>query len=111
MPVVTLGFAAGLTHLLRGHEAATGDAAETVTAPDLSAGTATIRPAIFTAWPRPEQADTAATATAATARYDSAAAAKVVAENPSMTGKELGLMLGVSERTGRRILADVGMRV
>jgi hypothetical protein len=32
-------------------------------------------------------------------------AAAIVAKNPGITGRELGRKLGVSERTGRRVLA------
>ena len=90
--------------------------AEAVAIEDLSAVT---RPAISAAWPRPElqPALTAATAkdrTASRTSYRSgkaskpaARAAAIARKSPDISGAELGRKLGVSERTGRRLLAQV----
>lgn len=123
MPVVTLGFGTGLTHLLRGREADSEDAALPVTVPDLEAATPkepATEPDLCPATAGTRPATATRTASAATVKATAAATAKaarpgqrereaatIVANNPSITGKELGRALGLSERTGRRILADL----
>lgn len=83
---------------------------------DLSAAS---RPAISVAWPRPESqpALTAAPATdrpairtarrSAKASKPAARAAAIVRKAPDISGADLGRKLGLSERSGRRLLEQV----
>jgi hypothetical protein len=103
LPVLTLGFGAALTHLLRtgtaepseaGHQMATAPA----TAPDISADTAPVTvadtgPARQRTPRRPSRAGTAAAVARQRARY------------PDRSAKDIAARLGVSERTVRRHLA------
>jgi hypothetical protein len=103
LPVITLGFGAGLTHLLREQDADTDEAAE-------EDETVAVRPPMYAAWPEPEETDTKRpaerTRTAGESRYLRRAMRKYK-RNPTITGEEMGAYLGVSDRHGRRILAEV----
>ena len=136
LPVVTLGFGAALMHLLGGHEAAAAADAVTAVvtathaATEKSAVTGQRTLAVaeahaaVAAQPRsqltgPSHGPTMANRPAHMStrpdrpRTDSVTghrdrrAAAIVAERPDITGAELGSELGVSERTGRRILASM----
>lgn len=89
------------------------------TAPDvtpaLEAVRASHRPPLSVAWSGPELAaasrpGVAAPKTAKTVKPSGGhgrRAAGALAKNPDLTGKQLAAKLGVSERSGRRILADL----
>jgi DNA-binding transcriptional ArsR family regulator len=109
LPVVTLGFGAGLTHLLRagsaaapaGHPATGADISADTTAgippdtrPDAGADTTPdTRPARTRSPRRPGRPDT------------SAAIARLRDRHPDMTAAEIAARLGVSDRTVRRHLS------
>jgi hypothetical protein len=110
LPVVTLGFGAGLTHLLRTGPAAEASAAaladaprsaETGTSPAVAldmpvsapAGTS---PAVPIARPRPRAARRTGTA---------AAVARLRARHPDMSTADIARRLDISDRTVRRHLA------
>jgi HTH domain len=104
LPVITLGFGVGLTHLLRAAHPGTDDAparegsdapagAPADTAPDIGADT---RPDIRAASPRtPRRTGTAA------------AVARLRTRHPDMTTTDMAARLGVSDRTVRRHLATL----
>lgn len=113
LPVVTLGFGAALTHLLR--------SAEPASEPDIIPTVKTVRtpgrPPLSVAWSRPEAVTAPRPATSRTqpptprkakrARTTSDKAAAIIASQPGISGAELGRRLRVSDRQGRRILADL----
>jgi DNA-binding CsgD family transcriptional regulator len=99
LPVITLGFGAGLTHLLRAGNAPTGDtpadtsaAAPADSHPDNAADTA--RPPARTPRRTPARTGTAA------------AVARLRARHPDMPAADIARRLGVSDRTVRRHIAS-----
>jgi hypothetical protein len=115
--------ALGMTRHAVSNEPAASEAAATVRdvePADIMTVTATGRPGLSLAWPRPTvpvitadkspvmQADTTRTRTRTAARTPKPSkAAAIVKRQPDISGAELGRKLGVSERQGRRILADI----
>ncbi len=96
LPVITLGFGAGLTHLLRASDTGTEPQPAADTEPDRPADTAmdttpVIRPA------RPRTSGRTGTA---------AAVARLRARHPDMPAADIARRLGVSDRTVRRHLAN-----
>lgn len=87
--------------------------------PDIDAVTVTSRPPLSLAWPRPDKPASVAAIEPAKprplARSVNAArppsrdrrAASIVAKSPDISGAQLAAKLGLSERSGRRILATV----
>jgi hypothetical protein len=81
----------------------------------ITAMTAASRPAIVTAWPhpamsaieRPSVAADCPSRPAAKGAKGNRRAAAIVARNPKISGAELGRRLGLSERSGRRLLAEL----
>jgi hypothetical protein len=99
LPVLTLGFGAALTHLLRtGHADSSEDGQQTDTAPDTTTDTHPVTgPDTTTARQRTPRR-TSQTGTAA-------AVARQRARYPDRPAKDIAARLGVSERTVRRHLA------
>jgi hypothetical protein len=95
LPVLTLGFGAALTHLLRtGHADSSGAGHQADTTPATAADT------------RPDTAPDSAPARARTPRTGTAAAiARQRARYPDRPAKDIAARVGVSERTVRRHLA------
>jgi hypothetical protein len=113
LPVITLGFGAALTHLLRGgHRTGTGTSAEGTHSP--AADTAPDAPTVTRADTSP---DTKTDSTPATGpprkrsprrarRMDTATAvARLRERHPDMSAADIAARLGVSDRTVRRHLA------
>lgn len=106
LPVVTLGFGAGLTHLLREQDDEDEDVAErTQDAP------AAVRPPMAEAWPASdgEEVEALTPAGARGRRADAQwrRAVRYVKRNPGCTGKQLAEHLGVSDSHASRILSSV----
>jgi DNA-binding transcriptional ArsR family regulator len=110
LPVITLGFGAALTHLLRaGHD--TGAEPDTATAtatasPDMQAVTAPDTAANLTAdTPRQARRTPARTPKRTSGRTETGAAvARLRARHPDMTATDIAKRLGVTDRTVRRHL-------
>jgi hypothetical protein len=137
LPVVTLGFGAALTHLLRSDATVTEPVSEPDIVPSLDTVTAPACPAPSLEWPaqreavqsparsealrqtrpdkpvsvpaieRPGHPDTAKRTKPA---KTTARAVAIVARTPDISGAELGRKLGLSERSGRRLLAQMAAR-
>ncbi len=104
LPVITLGFGAALTHLLRaGHDTDTEQATTTAAIADTGPDTAPdIRAAITADTPRPIRRAPARTSK----RTDTATAvARLRARHPDMTAADIARRLGVTDRTVRRHLS------
>ncbi len=100
LPVITLGFGAGLTHLLRAADPGTEAEPAADTAPDSPADTATdTAPVTQPAPPRTPRRTPARTGTAA-------AVARLRARHPDMPAADIARRLGVSDRTVRRHIAS-----
>ena len=103
LPVVTLGFGAGLTHLLRAGAADAEEAAGADTAPD----TTPVIEAAATPDIRPDPAPVARPARERPARRTSTAAriTQLRERHPDMPAADIARRVGVSDRTVRRHLA------
>jgi hypothetical protein len=93
--------------------ARTDTASQPVTADALALPSESVsRPAIGVAWPRPalaaaDQPEVRPSGRSRKPGKPNRRAATIVARQPDISGSELGRKLGVSERTGRRLLAQV----
>ncbi len=102
MPVVTLGFGAALTHLMRLTDTAslpvTNPLVTPAAVPVVEAAIGTVEiPAIESA------SKTVVGRTSKGTAKSAAKAAVIVAKTPDISGAELGRRLGLSERSGRRL--------